>query len=252
MDTLASFNFANSGGLNENYSWSENPRGQSELWGTMVGVPGLYSTGSQTSFLPNIQPGTVSPPLKPDGTPVKPLNFGPEVTAQDYAEFVAEVDPNGTLLPSNDDSALRNWWLQQYYDYLQDDDSNQSQDTNTESVTSTEKDKDVVVVDKDTLAVTDKEVVLAGADTTQPAGGTLPGRGMPTGGRGGSLTDWTDLYGYTKISPYKKARLKVLAGMLSGIPGVSMDSLALNFGSEGDPYRKIGMSNWDFGSERNT
>ena len=64
--------------------------------------------------------------------------------------------------------------------------------------------------------------------------------------------EWTDLYGYTKISPYKKARLKVLAGMLSGIPGASMGSLALNFDSEEDPYRKIGMSDWDSGLERNT
>ena len=276
MDTLASFNFANSGGLNENYSWSENPRGQSELWGTMVGVPGLYSTGSQTSFLPNYKAGTISPPLKPDGTPVKPLNFGPEFTAQDYAEFVAEVDPKGTLLPSNDDSALRNWWLQQYYDYLQGDDSSQSQNTNTKSLTSTEKNKDVAVVDKnavliggddtqliggddtqliggdDTQLAGGNDTQLAGGDDTQPAGGSTLPRGLPAGGRGMAIPEWTDLYGYTKISPYKKARLKVLAGMLSGIPGASMDSLALNFDSEGDPYRKIGMSDWDSGLERNT
>jgi hypothetical protein len=39
--------------------------------------------------------------------------------------------------------------------------------------------------------------------------------------------------------------------MLSGIPGASMGSLALNFGSEKDPYQKIGRAVWDFGQERN-
>jgi len=100
------------------------------------------------------------------------------------------------------------------------------------------------------------EVVLPGDDTVvlPPTSGGVTGLPLdaPISRNGGAIPEWTDLYGYTKISPYKKARLKVLAGMLSGIPGVSMDSLALSLDSGGDPYRKIGMSDWDSGLERNT
>jgi hypothetical protein len=115
--------------------------------------------------------------------------------------------------------------------------------------TETNVNENAVITDK-TLAGSEEAVDPTDVLTSGDGGGG-GGLGIPTGGRGGALTDWTDLYGYTKISPYKKARLKVLAGMLSGIPGVSMGSLALNFGSEKDPYQKIGRAVWDFGQERN-
>jgi hypothetical protein len=277
MDTLGSFFFENSGGLNENYSWSPNPRGDSEIWGTMVGLPGQYSTGG-------IPYSVTSPPLKPDGTPVTPLNFGPEFTAPDSVQSDYSTS---TVLPSNNDAALRNYGLiSLFQDLTGDDDKNASSNSNAGSNTTDLNAGETAVSKDETLAgadpnagettvstdktldgtetnvnenavITDK--TLAGSEEavdptdvlTSGDGGGGGGLGIPTGGRGGALTDWTDLYGYTKISPYKKARLKVLAGMLSGIPGVSMGSLALNFGSEKDPYQKIGRAVWDFGQERN-
>jgi hypothetical protein len=144
MDTLGSFFFENAGGLNENYSWSENPRGQSELWGTMVGVPGLYSTGAEPSYLPNGWAGVISPPLKPDGTPVTPLNFGPEFI---NTEAVAAIDPSNAVLPSNNDSAIRN---QTFFDYVGMLGGNKdSSDSTSSSSTINEE-----VVDKEEVKVT--------------------------------------------------------------------------------------------------
>ena len=61
---------------------------------------------------------------------------------------------------------------------------------------------------------------------------------------------WTELFGYTKISPYQKARLKVLDGMLSGMQGGGVGNMnALNFGANKDPYQKIGRSLIDAGME---
>jgi len=334
MDTLGSFYFENSGGLNEDYSWTDNPRGQSELWGTMAGLPGLYSTGAETSWLPNRLPNTISPPLLPDGTPVTPLNFGPEFVSPDYA--VANPDPSSAILPSNDDAALRNWWLQQYYGYLQgnqgggsdlsnvnldtgitpipDTDANVEVDTNTSvqvdtnnTNTNTNTNSTAPATDVDISASTavPEQVVDSGGNTTpeaettpiynlpinddgtatlpggatvpanvadniyeqtylppnyELAGGgneTLPGGGstLPSGGKiklkgGDGLPPlWTELFGYTRISPYKKARLNVLEGMLSGMAGGGQGLPALDFSGQKNPYQKVGKSLIDAGLE---
>ena len=380
IKTLGSFFFENSGGLNENYSWSPNPRGQSELWGTTTGIPGLYSTGTLNSWLPDGSSGTVTPPLNPDGTSVTPiLNLNPEIDPVGYAEYVASLDPSSAVLPSNDEAALRNWWLQQYYNYLNQDGSdggdasvnlgvntgvtpdpastNTNINTNTggnntntggnvtnntggNATTGTEGDDPNNVgnnggvsntgggdinaggdattgtevddpnntgvnggvgdggtdVDLDTtgqygyytaadgsqhpyneygavilpngltisenavngaLGLTenwweDEEDELAGETNqpTQPGGGTLPGNGLNFGGKDGLPPVWTELFGYTKISPYQKARLKVLDGMLSGMAGGAVGNMnALSFGANRDPYQKIGKSLIDAGME---
>ena len=178
MDTLGSFFFENAGGLNENYSWSENPRGQSELWGTMVGVPGLYSTGAEPSFLPNGWAGVISPPLKPDGTPVTPLNFGPEFI---NTEAVAAIDPSNAVLPSNNDSAIRNQTFLDYVGML--GDNKDSSDSNSSSSTIQEE-----VVDKKEVEVTtaniddsnNSEVVGTTAPPpTDPPADTTPVYSLP-------------------------------------------------------------------------
>jgi hypothetical protein len=274
IDNYDAFYYSNSGGLNENYSWSPNPRGESEVWGTLDGIDGTYSTGG-VPISPMIGAGnsTISPILDADGNVTKPLNFGPEFTAPDYVQPGYSTN---TVLSSNNDAALRNYGLiSLVQDLTGDDDKNASSNSNASSNTTDLNAGETAVSKDETLAgadpnagetvvstgetLTDSQTVvsstdeLAGASSTDElaSGSSAVLPGTPTGGRGGALTDWTDLYGYTKISPYKKARLKVLAGMLSGIPGVSMGSLALNFGSEKDPYQKIGRAVWDFGQERN-
>lgn len=374
IDTLGSFYFENSGGLNENYSWSPNPRGQSELWGTTTGIPGLYSTGTLKSWLPDGSPGTVTPPLNPDGTSVTPiLNLNPEIDPVGYAEYVASLDPSSAVLPSNDEAALRNWWLQQYYDYLNqggsdggdasvnlgvntgvipdttttnidaggdnvatttggadtnaggnataDTGGNETADTGGNATTDTGGNETADtggnattgagvddpnntgvnggVVDSGTgvdldatgqygyytaadgsqhpyneygavilpSGVTISENAVNGAlgltdnwwegqlggdtnEPTQPGGGTLSGNGLNFGGKDGLPPVWTELFGYTKISPYQKARLKVLDGMLSGMAGGAVGNMnALSFGANRDPYQKIGKSLIDAGME---
>jgi hypothetical protein len=341
MDTLASFYFNNSGGLNENYSWSSNPRGDSELWGTMVGLPGLYSTGGQTSYLPDGQAGTVTPPLNPDGTPVTPItNLGPEFVNPDG---YAEADPASAILPSNDDAALRNWWLQQYYSYINQDTTAAGSDASADlgvttdvadtgaNATSsgdaaTDSNQTTVNTDVTNTDVANTDVAnTGGADVTTNADGgtdtggstldgssagttvasnsnvtpiygltindngtvtlpggstvsadiadsvyetilkdnesTLPAGGGGGGGSGGNLgggrsglpPTWTELFGYSKISPYKKARLKVLDGMLSGIMGSQVGNMnEFAFGPSGNSYQKIGKDLIDAGMEPRT
>jgi hypothetical protein len=59
---------------------------------------------------------------------------------------------------------------------------------------------------------------------------------------------WTELFGYTKISPYKKARLKVLEGMLGGMMGGGVGNFNdLQFGANKDPYQRIGRSLYEAG-----
>jgi hypothetical protein len=95
--------------------------------------------------------------------------------------------------------------------------------------------------------------VYSGSSTqpTQPGGGTLPSNNLNFGGGNNGLPPvWTELFGYTKVSPYQKARLKVLDGMLSGMAGGAVGNMnALNFGANKDPYQKIGKSLIDAGME---
>jgi hypothetical protein len=94
---------------------------------------------------------------------------------------------------------------------------------------------------------------LGGSDSTQPTqpgSGTLPSNNLNFGGKDNLPLLWTELFGYTKISSYKKARLKVLEGMLSGMQGGGVGNMdALEFGANRDPYQKIGRSLIDAGME---
>ena len=283
VDTLGAFYFENSGGLNENYSWSPNPRGDSEIWGTMEGIDGLYSTGGlpiwPTQGLGN---STVDAILDDDGNPITPMNFGPEFTAPGYTQ---DVDLATATLSSNNDAALRNYDLINLFDALTNSDNNQSTNnqsvdtggnagsdsTDTSTLGSTESTGADTVTDElagnqssttdnstttattatnsssisDDVAVGAGEV-LAGSESTLPAGG--PNGEINFTGKDGLPPLWTELYGYTKISPYKKARLKVLEGMLGGMMGGGVGNFNnFQFGSDRNPYQKIKKSLYEAG-----
>jgi hypothetical protein len=145
ITNLGSFDYDLSGGLNENYSWSSNPRGNSELWGTLQNIPGLFSQGS------NNLGGAITPPKNPDGSTVKPLNLNGELI---NPEALVTVDAGGAVLPSNNDSAIRNQNIIDYFDLLNGGlatDSTASATDSTASATEVEVDttKDL---DKDTAS----------------------------------------------------------------------------------------------------
>ena len=283
LDTLGAFFYENSGGLNENYSWSPNPRGDSELWGTLAGIPGLYSTGG----VPYVNVGgssVTAPILDADGNVTEPLKFGPEFTAPDYQPV---VDPTNATLPSNDDAAFRNYGLLNLFDLLNGDtntnsdsqtasnstnsqtaDSNTgtnnqnidsdgnagSIDTSTEELagsgstgTNTNTNTNTTVTD----AVATDDVVAGSEDVLVAGGSTLPAGGnsdIDFTGKDGLPPLWTELFGYTKISPYKKARLKVLEGMLGGMMGGGVGNFNdFQFGANKDPYQRIGKSLYEAG-----
>ena len=84
---------------------------------------------------------------------------------------------------------------------------------------------------------------------------TLPSGGGGVDGGGGRVKylrealppAWTELFGYSKVSPYKKARLRVLEGMLGGMMGGAVNTNDFQFGFNQDPYQKIGKSLRDAG-----
>ena len=300
LETLGSFFYENSGGLNENYSWSPNPRGDSELWGTLAGIPGLYSTGG----VPYVGPGgksVTSPILDANGNVTDPLKFGPEFIAPGYQ---MGVDPADATLPSNDETAFRNYNLLNLFDLLNGGanadsgnetagNQNANADTNNQSVNTggnTGGDSDANAGDdtsttgsaldatgadtvNDELAGSGSEVIddagsstnavsTDAASTDDVAGNAedvlATGEStLPTGGGGGSIDLsgkdglpplWTELFGYTKISPYKKARLRVLEGMLGGMLGGGVGNFNdFQFGANKNPYQKIEKSLYEAG-----
>jgi hypothetical protein len=149
ITNLGAFNYDLSGGLNENYSWSPNPRGNSELWGTLQNIPGLFSQGSNNSG------GAITPPKNPDGSTVKPLNLNGELI---NPEALVTVDAGGAILPSNNESAIRNQTFLDYVGML--GDNKDSSDSTSSSSTIKEE-----VVDKKEV-----EVTTAGIDDSNNSG----------------------------------------------------------------------------------
>ena len=95
---------------------------------------------------------------------------------------------------------------------------------------------------------TDYELAGGGTDTLPSGGGGGGGGGNGSGNKEGLPPLWSELFGYTKISPYKKARLNVLEGMLSGMLGGGVGNFnQFEFGSNKDPYQKIAKSLYEAG-----
>jgi len=83
-------------------------------------------------------------------------------------------------------------------------------------------------------------------------GGTLPSGGGGGGGGDGLLSSangnglpllWSELYGYSKITPYKGARLKILNDIVSGLSGQGMMTPKI----DNEPYMKLNRDLIDAG-----
>ena len=241
ITNLGSFNYDRSGGLNENYSWSPNPRGDSELWGTLQNIPGLFSQGSNNSG------GAITPPKNPDGSTVKPLNFNGEVI---NPEALVTVDAGGAVLPSNNDSAIRNQNIIDYVDLLNgglatdstasatevDVDTTKDLDKDTASTVSTVSNTSDTSSTNETLSTNTTKTIDKGDVVTTavvpevyvdpevivPRTTTLSGGGSPplnlSGNSGKGLPVlWGMLDPYTKFRGYAKKRQDLYSKMMKSL-----------------------------------
>jgi hypothetical protein len=241
ITNLGSFDYDLSGGLNENYSWSSNPRGNSELWGTLQNIPGLFSQGS------NNLGGAITPPKNPDGSTVKPLNLNGELI---NPEALVTVDAGGAVLPSNNDSAIRNQNIIDYFDLLNgglatdstasatevDVDTTKDLDKDTASTVSTVSNTSDTSSIDDTLSTNTTKTIDKGDVVTTavvpevyvepevivPRTTTLSGGGSPPLNLSGNSDKglpvlWGMLDPYTKFRGYAKKRQDLYSKMMKSL-----------------------------------
>ena len=209
------------GELDERYSWADNPRGDSEYYGIMSGLPDEYTTGATWGYT---GPGVddAGNPLNQIGD-VLVLNTPPPSSGSSSPGSSFAPDGAGQTLPGAD----ANYTLVDAYINGLLTGSDRNADTNTDSILDDEL-PGMVSGDQrasETLPSSeyyDELPMVSAALGMLPSSGGGEGGGEDGGGRrSGSRTqedpEWGPLYRYMKVEKWQRAREKLYSDMTKGM-----------------------------------
>jgi hypothetical protein len=271
------------GPLDETYNFSVNPRGTTEILGLLTGID-QYTTGSN-NISANLGDGrSITDAINisdmqdvSDASKDAILSGGNTSVIVNLDGETTVVDGN-TVLPGSN-TTVTDAVLQGIIDGIfvsnddpisgtvTDDDTVASTDTAVTSTSTTADenqntgggagndlntgiDSNDVSTGSNTDVIIDGNEIISGSEElpTSSGGGGGGGGDINFIGKDGLPPLWTELFGYTKISPYKKARLRVLEGMLGGMMGGGVGNFNdFQFGANKDPYQRIGKSLYEAG-----